>query len=123
MMPAFRRPNKNAVEVASDQVIWGVARREGASDRDDPLLHSGLMQHAFLFGVDDEAICGFRPPARVGFVGTAKMPQLAMPPRESPRCPKCAGLLVSASTPSEALDLDSTDTDAQTVEEVPDPVD
>src|SRR3954447_5402146 len=103
-MPIFRRDSKNRIAIASDGVLWGVARREASSDRDDPVIHAKLVQHAFELGVDERAICGFRPPVRVGFDGTSRHPPLAIPGPENPRCPSCVSLLGLAVTPeSEAI--------------------
>ncbi len=92
-MPIFRRPRKDSQQVAADEVLWGVARREAASDRDDPILHSGLIQHAFVLGNDEQAVCGFRPPVSTGFGGRTRVPQLALPGPDNPQCSKCVQLL------------------------------
>jgi len=97
-MPTFRRTTKSAEQFAPEDVIWGVPRRETASDQDDPLLHAGVTQHAFLIGVDYQAICGFKPALRTGFVAGTKSPQLALPGRDNPRCPKCSALITSVGT-------------------------
>ena len=103
-MPTLRRGNKPAQQVAPEDVIWGVPRREAASDQDDPLVHEGVAQHAFLIGVDYEAICGFKPPLRSGFVAGEKSPQLALPGRDNPRCPKCSALITSVGTLEKAVE-------------------
>lgn len=46
---------------ANDEISWGVRRRPGFSEFDDPSAHSGLIQHAFLYGTDAQALCGYRP--------------------------------------------------------------
>jgi hypothetical protein len=120
-MPTLRRANKAVPLVAPDDVIWGIPRREAASDQDDPLVHAGVTQHAFLIGVDYEAICGFKPPLRSGFVTGTKSPQLALPGRDNPRCPKCSALVSSVGSLEEeaeaALILTSTDESDLTVSE------
>ena len=75
-------------------VLWGVARREGCTDLDDPSAHAGLAQHAFLFGCDDQALCGYRPPRRhCEFTDTVRA-ELAVPsPEYNPLCPKCRSLV------------------------------
>ena len=103
-MPTLRRGNKAAPQVAPEDVIWGVPRREAASDQDDPLVHAGVTQHAFLIGVDYEAICGFKPPLRIGFVAGTKAPQLALPGRDNPRCPKCSARISSVGTLEEEVE-------------------
>jgi hypothetical protein len=92
-MPIFRRPPKESPALVADGVLWGVARREAASDRDDPLLHTGLVQHAFVLGTDEQAVCGFRPPQSAGFGGRTRVPQLALPGVDNPRCSKCVRLI------------------------------
>src|SRR6478672_6829800 len=102
-MPTIRRGSKAVPQVAPEDVIWGVPRREAASDQDDPLVHAGVIQHAFLIGVDYEAICGFKPPLRSGFVAGTKSPQLALPGRDNPRCPKCSARITSVGTLEEEV--------------------
>ena len=96
-MPTFRRGRSDPTQITADMVLWGVARREGASDRDDPIAHAGLVQHAFELGDVDQAICGFRPPMRPGFSGTNRTAQLALPGPDNPLCTKCQRLLGRAS--------------------------
>src|SRR6188474_53741 len=80
-----------------EQVIWGVARRAGLDEQDDPKAHAGLTQHAFEPGNDDRAICGFEPPKRASSPTAKPRAQLSMPnPRLNPRCPKCLKLIVFA---------------------------
>ena len=108
---AFRlgRGGKRAGEVAlfdEDQVIWGVPRRAGLDEQDDPKAHAGLTQHAFQPGNDDRAICGFEPPKRAGGPTAKPRAQLAVPnSRLNPRCPKCLKLIavpVAAAAPASA---------------------
>jgi hypothetical protein len=73
--------------------MWGVPRREGHSDTDDPLAHAGLVQHAFLLGQDERALCGFAPPKRVSRTDMTARPQLALAGRDNPRCAKCTALV------------------------------
>jgi hypothetical protein len=80
-----------------EQVIWGVARRAGLDEQDDPKAHAGLTQHAFEPGNDDRAICGFEPPKRASSPTARPRAQLSMPnPRLNPRCPKCLKLMAPA---------------------------
>jgi hypothetical protein len=80
-----------------EQVIWGVARRAGLDEQDDPKAHAGLTQHAFEPGNDDRAICGFEPPKRATSPTSKPRAQLSMPnPRLNPRCPKCLKLMMPA---------------------------
>ena len=46
---------------ANHEINWGVRRRPGFSEFDDPSAHIGLTQHAFLYGTDAQALCGYRP--------------------------------------------------------------
>jgi len=98
-MQIFRRTRKDLLQVAADGVLWGVARRQAASDRDDPVLHAGLVQHAFQLGNDERAICGFRPPVSTGFGGRARVPQLALPGPDNPQCSRCVRLMTAAVPP------------------------
>jgi hypothetical protein len=100
-----------------DQVIWGVPRRAGLDEQDDPKAHAGLTQHAFEVGNDDRAICGFEPPKRASSPTAKPKAQLSMPnTRLNPRCPKCLKLIAvpvtelaaaSADTPAEAVVADA----------------
>ena len=84
-----------------EQVIWGVPRRAGLDEQDDPKAHAGLTQHAFEIGNDERAICGFEPPKRASGPTAKARAQLAMPnPRLNPRCPKCLKLMVPAPSAS-----------------------
>jgi len=120
-MPIFRRGQKDRLELGAEDVIWGVPRREGASDRDDPLVHAGLVQHAFEIGIDDRAICGFRPPVRVGFDGASRDPELALPNDANPRCPKCVTALAEA-TSAEATAEDAPERAEDAVQADPEPI-
>jgi len=51
-------------QLPADAVLWGVVRRDGLSDLDDPSAHAGLAQHAYPVNADEQAICGYRPPRR-----------------------------------------------------------
>ena len=97
-MPLFRRTHTESPKGLGEGVLWGVPRHEAASDRDDPLLHAGLIQHAFVLGNDERAICGFRPPVRSGFGGGRSVPQLALPGPDNPRCSKCQRLLATVAS-------------------------
>src|SRR5215212_1258311 len=103
---AFRisRPAKRRTEArqwSEDELIWGVPRRPGYDDQDDPKGHAGLTQHAFEPGNDERAICGFEPPKRAGSATAKPRAQLAMPTaRLNPRCVKCAALIATPDVPS-----------------------
>ena len=84
-----------------DELIWGVPRRAGHDDLDDPKAHAGLTQHAFEPGNDERAICGFEPTKRATGPAAKPRPQLATPsPRLNPRCPKCSRLIAVQPVPA-----------------------
>ena len=92
-MRRFRRARENYDDASVTEFMWGVPRREGHSDTDDPTAHTGVIQHAFEFGRDDRAICGFEPPKRSTRAYPDARPQLAVPGRNNPRCRKCEVLV------------------------------
>lgn len=98
-MRRFRQPVIEVGQIASADVLWGVARREDHSDTDDPLAHKGLVQHAFLLGNDDRAICGFQAPKRLTRADRSPRAQLALAGTDNPRCTKCTTLIASATAP------------------------
>jgi hypothetical protein len=103
----FRRPGDSPRRpLRADDVLWGVARREGLSDTDDPIVHANDVQHAFVIGDDENAICGFAPPRRTSRPGTQSRPQLALPTASNQRCPKCLGLIESSSSDATIADGD-----------------
>ena len=80
-----------------DELIWGVPRRAGHDDLDDPKAHAGLAQHAFVPGNDERALCGFEPAKRASAPSAKPRPQLATAsPRLNPQCNKCVRLIVRA---------------------------
>jgi hypothetical protein len=91
----------------AEDVLWGVARREGLSDTDDPIVHANDVQHAFVIGDDENAICGFAPPRRTSRPGTRPRPQLALPTASNPRCLKCLGLIEDTSSHATIADSES----------------
>ncbi len=71
-------------------ILWGVTRREGCLDLDDPKAHAGLVQHAFALGNDERAVCGYRPPRRRSAFSKAMRVELTAPsPEYNPPCGKC----------------------------------
>lgn len=104
----FRRPGESPRRpLRADDVLWGVARREGLSDTDDPIAHATDFQHAFVIGDDHRAICGFAPPRRTSRPGTQPRPQLALPTASNPRCLKCLGLIEKTSSHATIADSES----------------
>jgi hypothetical protein len=81
-------------------VLWGVPRRAGYSDTDDPEQHAGVTQHAFELGLDERAICGFVAPRRRSMASLETRPQLATAGPDNPRCSRCDALI--APRPREA---------------------
>jgi hypothetical protein len=78
----------------ADEVVWGVAIREGFDEMDDPWYHKGMTQHAYLEGNDAVALCGFRPP-RSG-PRTRRRTRLGLPTNEDhPMCGMCARMVVA----------------------------
>jgi hypothetical protein len=76
--------------LAAGDILWGVARRDGCTDLDDPRAHAGLVQHAFPLGSDDRAVCGYRPPRRRSEFAAEMRVELAAPSAEyNPPCPSC----------------------------------
>ncbi len=67
------------------EILWGVKRRNGFGAIDDPRAHRGRVQHAYVAGYDDLALCGHR--TNRWFTGQGV--QLAMPTELNPQCPRC----------------------------------
>ncbi len=80
-----REPEKHP----ADEILWGIAIRDGFDELDDPSWHREMTAHAYLLGNDGEAICGFRPPrSRVRGRDRAR---LAFPsPGVHRTCTRCA---------------------------------
>lgn len=78
----------------ADEVVWGIAIRNGFDEIDDPWHHRGTTQHAYLEGNDNVAICGFRPPQ--SGPRTRRRSRLGMPTAgEHPMCGMCARMVVA----------------------------
>ncbi len=78
----------------ADEVVWGIAIRNGYDELDDPLYHRGTTQHAYLEGNDNVAICGFRPPQ--SGPRTRRRSRLGLPTTgEHPMCGMCARMVVA----------------------------
>lgn len=94
---------------AHDEVMWGIPRRHGYSDIEDPRAHSGITQHAFPMDKNDRAICGNEPQKRATSLNPVPLPQLALAsPIYNPRCGDCQKLLTGASRHAgPARDLDT----------------
>lgn len=92
---SFRRTYSHAF--ASDEILWGVRRRAGYSEIDDPRAYSRREAHAFIFGSDAVALCGFRP-RRSWHVGAPT--SLAIPTELNPRCPRCILAIRVSDTPA-----------------------
>jgi hypothetical protein len=71
---------------SADEIVWGVRRKLGYSEIDDPSAHRGLIQHAFVAGRYEVALCGtrtygWRKPKHI---------RLAVPTEDNPSCRKCS---------------------------------
>lgn len=116
-----RRKRIDPGEIQPDNILWGVPRREGYSDTDDPLGHEGLVQHAFLMGNDERALCGFVPPRRLSRADKTPRAQLALPGPANPRCRKCEDAVAeSMPIPTSSLDEEQGEASAGAAEPVPD---
>ena len=82
-----------------DEVLWGVERRPGHFDLEDPKGHAGRIQHAFPMGRDEAAICGFRPALRRDFDGVRRPLLAAASAGLNPRCGACAAQIAYAPPP------------------------
>ena len=71
---------------SSANLLWGVRRRRGYSEIDDPSAHRGLTQHAFVVGAYDVAMCGVKTYGR----RRPKFVRLAVPTAENPTCRECS---------------------------------
>jgi hypothetical protein len=86
-------------EFNAHEVMWGVRRRAGYGDTDDPSAHAGLIQHAFLIGDATTALCGFKP---LRFGRRRAMP-LALATDYNPHCRRClSAVALPATTLTEA---------------------
>jgi hypothetical protein len=78
----------------ADEVVWGIAIRNGFDEMDDPWYHRGTTQHAYLEGNDNVAICGFRPPQ--SGPRTRRRSRLGLPTTgDHPMCGMCARMVVA----------------------------
>src|SRR4051794_14354753 len=89
-MPIFKRANNDRELIPPEGVLWGVPRKEGSSDTDDPLVHVGVVQHAFVLGQDDQAVCGYKTPRYATTGDKTPRPRLALAGRDNPKCRKCS---------------------------------
>lgn len=82
----LQRGTPTPIPSSADQIIWGVRRKYGYNEIDDPSAHRGLQQHAFVVGDYGRALCGtkahgWRRPKHI---------RLALPTEENPACRKCS---------------------------------
>jgi hypothetical protein len=85
-----RLPGDASRSMPAGAVLWGVVRREGLSDLDDPSAHAGLAQHAYPVDRDEEAVCGYRPPRRRNLFGSEPRVELAVASSlYNPACERC----------------------------------
>ena len=81
-----QRKSTARIPTSADEIVWGVRRKFGYSEIDDPSVHRGLTQHAFAAGDYTVALCGaktygWRKPKHI---------RLAMPTEQNPTCHKCS---------------------------------
>lgn len=101
-MPILRRGSTSNAAL-TEGVLWGVPRRDGASDTDDPLAHVGVVQHAFVLGQDDRAVCGFKTPRYPTVADRSSRPRLALAGPDNAKCPRCRAVLASSGGTLEVL--------------------
>ncbi len=89
----FRRRHRTALIFRVDDICWGVKRRTGFSEIDDPLAHRTARAHAYVAGNDRLALCGYRP-----YRWARKQPlvSLAVPTLDNPECLSCRAAMSSA---------------------------
>ena len=85
-MTLLKRQQPAPASSSPDQIVWGVRRRRGYHEIDDPSAHRGLVQHAFVVGRYNAALCGartygWRKPRHV---------RLAVPTLDNPMCRSCS---------------------------------
>jgi hypothetical protein len=85
----FRRTYEPALDFRLSDVSWGVKRRPGFSEFDDPQAHATSTAHAFVSGNDALAICGYRPYRRRRHSSVT----LAAPSEQNPECERCRSIL------------------------------
>jgi hypothetical protein len=95
-----QRTSHAPIARSADEIIWGVRRKYGYSEIDDPFVHRGLEQHAFVVGAYGVAMCGaktygWRKPRHI---------RLAVPTEDNPLCRKCS--LAIAFEVSETVSVD-----------------
>jgi len=89
----FRRRHVTALVFRVDDVRWGVKRRTGFSEIDDPLAHGTAQAHAYVAGNDRLALCGYRPYRRAR---QQPLVSLALPTLDNPDCESCRSATSSA---------------------------
>ena len=90
--------------LADQPVLWGVPRRNGWSDLDDPRAHAGIPQHAFLLHDENEAICGYRPPRRRNMFSRRVQVELVLPSVDyNPPCLRCLEIAGEPMAPRHAI--------------------
>src|SRR5687767_9553373 len=96
----FQRTSPAPMPSSADQIIWGVRRKYGYNEIDDPSAHRGLEQHAFTVRDYGVALCGaksygLRKPRHI---------RLAVPTEQNPACRKCS--MAIAFEVAEAVSVD-----------------
>ena len=82
----YRRRATASIPSSPDEIVWGVRRKIGYSEIDDPSVHSGLTQHAFSLSDYGIALCGTKTygQRRPEYI------RLAVPTQENPVCRECS---------------------------------
>jgi hypothetical protein len=97
----FRRPPPRAepASIVIEEITWGVRRRPGFSEFDDPSVHHGLTQHAFVQGLDLRALCGYRPHPR----SRGRSVRVAAATESNPACAECTAAIAVCTTSQPSL--------------------
>jgi hypothetical protein len=81
----IRRRQGPALVFRLHDVCWGIKRRPGFSEIDDPGAHRSTMAHAYVSGNDSLALCGYKPYPR----GRQPHVSLALATGDNPECSSC----------------------------------
>lgn len=89
------------VPSSPDEILWAVRRKFGYNEIDDPSVHEGLTQHAFVAGEYSFAMCGYKP---YGLRRPVHI-RLAAPTDTNPVCRKCSAVIAFETTTVSPLEL------------------
>lgn len=85
----FLRSRLPEMSVDRTEIVWGIRRKSGCGDLDDPRAQAGATAHAFAAGRDEIAVCGYRP---MRWSRRRAMP-LAAASEYNAQCTKCLARL------------------------------